>query len=311
MARARLLPLAIVLAFMRQISVRRLRGAVASFLLAGLLLGVSGAAPALATSTRAGRVSYYLALGDSVPVWNGTHSYPYLLLSHYERRLPGLRVHDIAISGETTTSMRDDGQYRQALRFLRTHRRHVALITIDIGGNDIVGCSPPAGLDPTGPCVIKARATIKRNLRVMLAGLRKAAPGVPVIGMNYYDPFLGDWLAGGPDRSFAISTVPALGALNRELAKLYGTKNTADVQGAFHATDLNTIVASPWGNIPIAVQRACAWLDIGCQPGGPETFGDDPNNPGAAVIASAFEHTIDTQCTRKSPTILQPCHSGA
>jgi lysophospholipase L1-like esterase len=295
---------------MTRVSARRLLGAVASFLVAGLLLGVSGGEPGFATSMRAARISYYLALGDSVPVWNGTRSYPYLVLSHYERRLPGLRLDDIAVSGETTTSMRDS-QYPQALRFLRTHQRHVGLITIDIGGNDIVGCSVPAGLDPTGPCVIKARATIKRNVRVMLAGLHKAAPGVPVIGMNYYDPFLGDWLAGGPDRSFAISTVPALQALNQELAALYGTKNTADVQGAFHATDLNTIVSSPWGNIPIAVQRACAWLDIGCQPGAPEAFGDDPNNPGAAAIASAFENTIDKQCTRRSSTVLKRCHSGA
>jgi lysophospholipase L1-like esterase len=304
------LPLAVVLAFMRPVSARRLRGVVALFLIAGLLLGVSGAAPGLATPTRAGRVSYYLVLGDSVAVWNGTRSYPDLVLSHYKRKLPGLRLDDIAVSGENTTSMRV-GQYRQALKFLRAHKGHIALITIDIGGNDIVGCALPAGLDPNGPCVIKARATIKRNLRAMLAGLNKAAPGVPVIGMNYYDPFLGDWLAGGSNRAFAISTVPSLQALNQELAALYGTKNTADVQSAFHATDLNTIVQSPWGNIPIAVQRACAWLDIRCQPGAPEGFGDDPNYPGAAAIASAFEHTINRQCTRRSPTILKRCHSGA
>lgn len=278
-------------------------------MIAGCVLGVIGAEPGLATATRPGRVSYYLVLGDSVPVWNGTRSYPDLLLSHYGHRLPGLRLDDIAVSGETTTSMRDY-QYPQALKFLRAHKRHVALITIDIGGNDIVGCSPPAGLDPTGPCVITARATIKRNLQAMLAGLHKVAPGVPVIGMNYYDPFLGDWLAGGPDRAFALSTVPALRALNQELAALYGTKNTADVQGAFHATDLTTIVESPWGNIPIAVQRACAWLDITCRPGAPEGFGDDPNDSGAAAIASAFEHTIDQQCTRKTSAILRRCRNG-
>lgn len=295
---------------MGQKSSRALRRTAALLLAATALLGMSGTEPAFAASAAPVRVAYYVALGDSVPVWNYTHSYPYLIRAHYQPKLPGLRVANLAVSGETSTSMRDF-QYPQALRFLRHHTHHVALITIDIGGNDIVACSVPAGLDPTGPCVKKAHATIKRNLSRMLAGLRKAAPGVPVIGMNYYDPYLGDWLAGGSARSFAIATVSALQTLNQELTRLYGgARNTADVQSAFAATDLTTIVQSPWGNIPIAVQRTCAWLDVQCQQAGPEGFGDDPNNVGAAVIATAFEHTIDQRCTRRGSAIFKRCRPG-
>jgi hypothetical protein len=244
-----------------------------------------------ATATATARRAYYLALGDSVPVWNGTQSYPYRIRAHYARRLRGLTVTDLAIAGATSGSMRNDGQYQEALQFLRLHRGHVALITIDIGGNDVVGCARPNGVDPS--CAKQARATIRRNLGAMLAGLHGAAPHVPLIGMTYYNPFLGDWLAGEPARSAALATNPGLVALNHELTRLYGgPKKTADVQGTFGVTELETMVPSPWGTIPVAVERACSWLDIVCNAGALEGFGDDPNPTGAAKIAVAFERTI-------------------
>ena len=241
------------------------------------------------------RASYYLALGDSVAVAAGRSSYPYLLLARYRRTQPGLRVDDIAVAGATTTAVLA-GQYAAARRFLKTHRSRVSLVTIDIGGDDVAGCFGPAGVDQA--CYSQAQATIKRNLAKMLAGLRGVAPKVRIIGMTYYNPFLGYWLAGGAFRSFALSTVSPGAALNKELTALYGgAKKTADVQGAFHATDLTTLVASRWGDVPIAVARACSWLAIQCHPGAPEGFGLDPNATGEAHIASAFERTIGVLCS--------------
>jgi GDSL-like Lipase/Acylhydrolase family len=181
----------------------------------------------------------------------------YVLLTHYRRRFPGLTLNDIAVSGETTSSLLSRGQYAGAIRFLRAHRGHVALITIDIGGNDVVECALSIeGARPDSPCEVQARATIKRNLRKILAGLRAAAPGVPLIGMTYYDPLLGDWLAGGSLRTLAVTTVSGLVVLNRELTSLYGgRRRTADVQGMFRSTDLTAMVPSPWGTVPIAVGR--------------------------------------------------------
>ena len=259
------------------------------------LCAMSELAPTVSAVRAAGRhgdaPSYYLALGDSVPVWNGTRSYPYRILAYYQRRLRGLKLDDIAVSGATTESMLTGGQYQTALQFLRAHRHHVALITIDIGGNDIVGCVGPTGINQT--CAARARATIRHNLSTMLAALRAAAPHVPVFGMTYYNPFLGNWLAGGAARSITLQTTPDLVALNGELTRLFaGAKQTADVQGAFRATDFKTTVASQWGSVPVAVKLACAWLDIVCNKGALEGFGDDPNLTGAAVIASAFERKI-------------------
>jgi hypothetical protein len=48
----------------------------------------------------------------------------------------------------------------------------------------------------------------KHNLSAMLSGLRRPAAAVPLVGMSYYDPLLGDWLAGGKWRAAALATVP-------------------------------------------------------------------------------------------------------
>ncbi len=67
------------------------------------------------------QASYYLALGDSVAIASGTSSYPYLLLANYRRKLPGLRLSDIAVPGATTSSVLE-GQYASALGFLQAHK---------------------------------------------------------------------------------------------------------------------------------------------------------------------------------------------
>jgi lysophospholipase L1-like esterase len=252
--------------------------------------------------------SYYLALGDSVPVWNGTHSYPNLILAHYQRKLPGLTLTNLAISGEDTTSMLRF-QFPQAVNFLLAHRGHIALITIDIGGNDIVTCAfSIATVDPGSPCSTQARARIRTNLTAILAAIHVLAPRVPVIGMSYYDPVLGDWLGSPASRTLAFGSLGLLVTLNRELVSLYGgARNTADVQGAFHTLDFRHSVPSPWGTVPVAVQRACTWLDIVCQVGADAGFGDDPTDAGAVVIARAFERKIDRLCVHPRRGVLRRC----
>jgi lysophospholipase L1-like esterase len=259
-----------------------------------LAVGAVAVNAAAANAKTHPKPQYYLALGDSVAdVPPGNQSYPYRILAHYQRKLGSLTLTNLAVPGATTGSMRAGGQYQAALQFLRAHRGHVALITIDIGGNDFVGCVGFSGVDQA--CETQALTTIRQNLGPMIAGLRSAAPHVELIGMTYYNPFLGNWLAGGAARSLTLGTVPGLVTLNQELTGLYGGPNkTADVQGAFKETDFNTIVSSPWGSVPIAVERACSWLDIVCNTGALEGFGEHPNPTGAAVIASAFERRIGT-----------------
>ena len=245
---------------------------------------------------------YNLALGDSTAMWNGNRSYPDLITNHYASSVPGLTLVDMACSGESTSTMiahslcaPGGSQYQNALSFLRAHTGKVALVTIDIGGNDVVNCIYAAN---PATCFVNGLKTMQKNLATILAGLRAATQShVPVIGMNYYDPLLGDWLAGpGPTRTLALTAMAGLATLNHDADTVYARFKVpvVDVTGAFQSSDMTDLVSSPWGRIPVAVDRACTWLDITCRKRAVEGFGDDPNDDGAKVIAGAFENAIGT-----------------
>jgi hypothetical protein len=242
---------------------------------------------------------YYLAVGDSAPVWNGGRSYPDdILRSPVTRHVPGLKLVKTACSSETSDSFINfsrcgGSQLQKDVDFLTASRGHVALVTIDIGGNDVLPCASLTGIDWN--CAQVVLTTIQTNLRTILSKLRQAAgPGVPIVGMNYYNPFLGYALIGPSVRPLIMQTVFGQQILNQLLGRTYAEFGVpvANVQDAFHSTDMTTIVSSMWGNVPRAVKQACTLLDITCIPGQAEVFGDDPNLAGAAVIAKAFEPVI-------------------
>jgi hypothetical protein len=245
-------------------------------------------------------ISYYLSLGDSVGMWDGTRSFPYLLANRYSHSsVPGLRLIDMSCSGETTESMvkgstcaPGGSQYDNAVSFVHAHRGHIALITISIGGNDVVPCiSRPNA----ATCFTNGLATMKANISTIVAGLRRATgPHVPIVGMNVYDPLLGDWLAPGTGRSLAVAAVAGVGLLSRTMGQAYQAEASpiADVQAAYHSADLTHFVNSSWGRVPVSVASACTLLDIVCHQGSLIGYGDDPNYAGAVVIAHAFEKAI-------------------
>ncbi len=241
---------------------------------------------------------YYLALGDSLATGFAAgpgQGYVDLLEAHYQAENPNLVEVDFGCSSETTQTMLDGGicsfgglsQEDAAVAFLNAHPGQVALVTIDIGGNDIVFCS-----DPT--CFANALTTMDANVATILSRLRAAAgPDVPFYGMTYFDPLLGNWLDGTSGQALADATVPLLDELNAHLVTDYSAVGapSADVAGAFASDDF-TLVDTPWGTIPRNVYNACRWLDITCTPGQPEGFGDDANAAGYQVIAAAFEAVI-------------------
>jgi lysophospholipase L1-like esterase len=266
-----------------------------------LSIGVAGAVapvPHLSGSAAHPRTAYYLALGDSAAMWNGDQSYPDVIVADHLQN--HLQLVDMACSGETTSSMISGStcapggsQYQNALAFLRLHRRSMTLVTIDIGGNDVVGCINAE--DPTA-CFTDGLATMQTNLATILAGLRAAAGRrVPIVGMNVYDPLLGDWLAPpGPAKTEATEAIAGLTILNNDMDEVYvaAASPIANVQQAFRVQDLSTMVRSKWGSVPLAVRTACTLLDITCYRGSAEGFGDDPNLAGAVVIAHAFDKVI-------------------
>ena len=147
-------------------------------------------------------------------------------------------------------------------------------MTLDIGANDISQLGDVAG-----------QAQIKANLPVILAALRDAAgPDVPIIGMNYYDPFLVVWFSDPAAlQAEALSAVD----VNTMLESIYTAARDplADVATAFSTTDFTLV-----GGIPLDVQRICQWTWMCASPPlGPNVH---PNTAGYGVIAQAFEKAL-------------------
>ena len=238
------------------------------------------------------KVQYYVSLGDSLaqgyepiggpwsplgfPGYNQGYADQLLKLERgpYEQ----LRLVKLGCGGETTTTMiagapwcgfGAGSQLAEAESFLRAHRGELAFVTIDIGGNDV--------LSPTGGGV----AAIQANLPRILAALRAAAgPGVPIVGMNYYNPGFAEWFA---DPGSLPGHVAALVAFNDLLEGIYAAARdrVADVESAFSSTD-TTVVEG----LPLDVLRICRWTWLCTSPPhGPDIH---PNASGYAAIAEAF-----------------------
>ena len=151
-------------------------------------------------------VQYYVALGDSIAAGVGASTaandyvnvvYQHELVSH-----PGLQLVNLACSGATTGSVINGPgcsyttgtQLGDAEAFLRAHPGQVAMLTIDIGANDVDGCLGSSGVQTS--CVQAGFNQISSNLPLILSGLRAADPTLAIYGMDYYDPFLNQWLTG-------------------------------------------------------------------------------------------------------------------
>ena len=154
-----------------------------------------------------------------------------------------------------------------AERFLRQHHRRgeVALLTLDIGANDIDGCDAEGAIDAT--CVITGAAQMSANLPVIMRRLRRAAaPGTPMAAMTLYNPFLALYLT--PSSSARSGTAIDVHNVNEGLARLYRASSfrVAHVDTAFHTYDISrkTSLAGQPRPVPVAVAgRKCA-DSLGC-----------------------------------------------
>jgi lysophospholipase L1-like esterase len=260
---------------------------------------------------------YYLALGDSLAqgmqpdaaglTVNTDQGYADQLYAIERRKLPGLKLVKLGCGGETTTSfLTGHGNAGDALllgcdpaggsqmvaaeRFLREHRHRgeVALLTLDIGANDIDGCEAEEAIEAN--CVIRGAGHISTNLPVIMRRLRRAAaPGTPMASMTLYDPFLQIYLTHG-GHAEAIASDEYARNVNEGLARLYraGGFRVAHVDVAFRTYDLSstTILAGQPHPVPVAVAAVCrlTWM-CARPPVGPNIH---PNQTGYGVIARAF-----------------------
>jgi lysophospholipase L1-like esterase len=256
-----------------------------------------------------GPASYYLALGDSlsqgvqpdatgVSVETG-QGYPDQLYAALRPRYPTLRLVKLGCPGETTGTMINGGicrypggsQLAAAVAFLRAHRGHVLLVTLDIGANDTEDCGNWASLRAAS-CLRTDVPGAVSHLSTIVTRLRSAAgPGVRIAGMSYYLPALAGWLDGTTGQALAWLSERLAAGYNDLLVRAYTTSGArvADVFGAFDTGNFGDQVTVPGlGRLPRNVALICQWTwACATAPRGPNQHA---NQTGYGVIASAFLH---------------------
>ncbi len=247
--------------------------------------------------------AYYLALGDSLAAGyqpgvgdDKTGGYVGGVLTALRAHEPGARQVNLACSGETTGTMTTGGictyaagsQLAQALQFLRAHHGNTALVTIDLGANDVNRCVSGGTIDPV--CVQGGLASVATNLPVILTQLRGAAgPGVRIIVLNYYDPFLAAALTGPAGVATAQQSLALSDILNASIgasARSVGAK-VANIAAAFssHSTAPTTLPGIPV-SVPLNVAAICrrTWM---CSLGNIHA-----NDSGYALMAQAVARIL-------------------
>jgi lysophospholipase L1-like esterase len=243
-------------------------------------------------------VRYDLALGDSLAAGVGAstpaHGYVTLLYRDLLATWPGLRLVDLGCSGATTTtfisgggcSYADGSQLGAAEAFLRAHRGQTAVVTLDLGINDVDGCMSLTSVD--GGCVRAGLSRAAAGIAAIVAGLQAADPTVPLVGSDYYDPFLAAWRTGSSGRTVARQSAAGILALDQLLTSDYTVADVpvARVSARFGITGLGSADTVTVGSTPGAVTRVCAltWM---CS-------ADDihPNDLGHAEMAAVFDQVV-------------------
>jgi lysophospholipase L1-like esterase len=260
---------------------------------------------------------YYVSLGDSLstgtqPVASGAqHStnqgYVDDVYAHYHAEASlktSLTLVKLGCSGETTTAMingtgsecayQQGSQLNQALAFIKAHRSKIALVTIDIGADDIVPCFSQTSVNTS--CLDNGLAAVSRDLPKILSALHEAVAAKTVIaGMSVYDPWLAYYLLGSTGRAVAAASLIDVAKYNTIVAADLAADRLkrADVWGAFSTADYTkTAALAKLGTQPLDVARICEWTWM-CS-GPPIGQNVHANAAGYKQIAGAFEKTIGT-----------------
>jgi len=301
-----------------------MRRHIALLLAATLAIGVVGATPAFGDDDEDGGGTY-LALGDSVaagtqqPAPFTSRGYTNRLFRHLEDEYEFDNFVNLACPGDDTKEMISgtggasafgslcygpfavlppggSSQLDAALDYLEDNPGEVSLITLTIGANDILACDPN---DPdVAACLAVQLGEIATNLPYIIATLRIAAPGVPIVGMNYYNPNLAFWIV---DPALAEAALALTPPFNGTLEAVYGAYGVpvADVESAFKT------FKTRGKKVPVNVRAICR-LTLMCErqhgsyvlsdydPATPGPQTDiHPSNKGYRRIASTFAGLIE------------------
>ena len=265
--------------------------------------GCSGSVPPHRAPESPAPSTYYLALGDSLsrgvqPDAAGAsvetrYGYPDQVYAALRPSHPTLRLVKLGCPGETTSTMINGGicryqggsQLAAAVAFLHAHRGRVLLLTIDIGANDPEHCGSQPSLSQLASCAVTGVPGAVTNLTTIMNSLKAAAPGVRMVGMNYYLPALAEWRNGLPGHLVAWAAERLAATYNQLLDRVYTQSGArvADVFGAFETADFSR---SGTSSVPRNVALLCQWTwQCAAPPRGPNQHA---NQVGYQVIARTF-----------------------
>lgn len=171
--------------------------------LVAVVLAVGLTLPASAAGATGHALPLYLALGDSLAVGVGAApgaGYVPRLRELLRQPAQGGIVHlaNVAVSGETSDSFITGGQLGRALDAIDDPMIDVRVVTLDIGGNDILGLLAPGGpcaTDPAGmgcqAAVVAGLGNVARNYPALLSALAARGGHARLLVMTYYNPFSG------------------------------------------------------------------------------------------------------------------------
>jgi lysophospholipase L1-like esterase len=278
-------------------------------LLSGGFTGATAASAATPKATKAPSVLYYLAMGDSLGAGQDASSsstnYVSDLYRHELTRYPNLQLLNLSCGGATTSTLihgqappgcpfTTGTQLGDAEAFLRAHPKQVAMVTIDIGANNVDACAVGAPL--TDPCIATGVDEMTADIPTIVAGLRSAYPKLAIYGMGYYDPFLDNWLNGPSGQTLARESVPGALALSALLRQLYSASGVAfdDPTALFQTADFDLTGSYNGVTEPQNVANICNWTNA-CR-------GDaHANDAGYAVLAQSFQPVIDALSVDPTP----------
>lgn len=311
-----------------------LTAVVASFCatVASGISGATGRSPHVASKPARPRsaTAFLLALGDSLAAGyqpdDGSSSPPLDPATGYpDQGYPGgyavdlasqrhLDLIDLGCPGETTLSMigqparaqcasvyREEfgasSQLAAALSFLSRHKKDVALVTIDLGANDIESCTSHGAPEPS--CLRAGAAGAAHHLPLILSKLKTALgkddPGTRLVGMNYYDPFLGLAFDPGGAKATAAAflSLVLLETYNDELDSIYAIAkvSVANVAAAFGSASTTPITSYGTKRLSRNVALVCSWTWM-CPLSSARSPDIHANATGYRVISGAFEKVI-------------------
>jgi lysophospholipase L1-like esterase len=231
-------------------------------------------------TTDAATPTRYVAMGDSLTqIGSATDQrYPERFFSFLDSAGAADDLANVGISGETSGSLLNGTQLTDAKQRINDPNTDTTVVTIDIGGNDLLGAchpnTPTFSFEACQPTV----QTFANNLAAIFDELDTALGNDPgseqVIAIEYYDPW-----SGRPGSATADA--------NARLA-LLGTDDTIDCGGTGAERGFNDVIAC------VALQHGAKLADLLPPFAGHGAIGDylfddiHPNDTGHQVVADTL-----------------------